>query len=63
MDFNELARAFAATMQWSDTATEHEKSLVLGNLNGFASFLSRKAAETSCGRGECNCEAQGRKTS
>lgn len=28
-------------MQWSEQATEHEKSLVIGNLNGFCGFLSR----------------------
>lgn len=27
-------------MKWSESATDHERSLVFGNLNGFCSFLS-----------------------
>ena len=63
MDYSAAAREYAATIQWSPSASDHEKSLVLGNINGFASFLARYAAETACSRGECNCEAQGRKVS
>lgn len=35
----ELAE-FVASMNWSDKATEIEKTLVLGNLNGFVSRLN-----------------------
>jgi hypothetical protein len=33
---------FVASMKWSDSSTEHEKSLVIGNINGFAAFLNKK---------------------
>jgi hypothetical protein len=32
--------SFVATMQWL-AATEHEKTLVIGNLNGFCGYLAR----------------------
>jgi len=36
-----LSDQFQASMTWTNQATEHEKSLVIGNLNGFCGFLSR----------------------
>ena len=36
---NELAE-FVTSMKWSDKATETEKALVLGNLNGFVGRLN-----------------------
>lgn len=36
-----LSDQFQSTMKWSDKATEEDKSLVIGNLNGFCGFLSQ----------------------
>ena len=33
---------FKETMQWSPQATDLEKTLVLGNLNGFVGHLNRR---------------------
>ncbi|MDF7810722.1 hypothetical protein [Hymenobacter sp. YC55] len=38
--------AFVATMQWNNESTEHEKNLVLGNLNGFISYLESQNPTT-----------------
>lgn len=37
--WDEQLAAFRATMAWSIDATEDEKSMVHGNLNGFVAFL------------------------
>lgn len=39
MPLEELKDRFVASMKWSEGATAHEKSLVLGNLNGFVGFV------------------------
>lgn len=64
-----LAR-FVETLKWSEHATEDEKTLVIGNLNGFASYLKKlsleqaekdkKAHESWCHvvDTECNCGAE-----
>ncbi len=39
-DLERLKQEFVKEMVWV-SATEDEKSLVLGNLNGFVSFVSR----------------------
>lgn len=37
-----LQSTFVARMEWSKSATEDEKSLVIGNLNGFCAFLAEQ---------------------
>lgn len=42
---DELLKKFCETMKWSADTTEHEKSLVYCNLNGFVAFCRDKRAE------------------
>lgn len=42
MNLEQLAEEFKKTMVWSPEATEYEKTLVLGNINGFTAFLKER---------------------
>ncbi len=42
-----LKDQFEATQKWSSDATNHEKVLVAGNLNGFCGFLSHALPENA----------------
>lgn len=45
--FDRALEQFKQEMRWSPQATETEKTLVLGNLNGFVALLNKKIMETS----------------
>lgn len=45
--FDRALEQFKRDMRWSPQATETEKTLVLGNLNGFTALLNKMLLETS----------------
>jgi hypothetical protein len=45
--FDRALDQFKRDMRWSPKSTETEKSLVLGNLNGFVAILNKTLLETS----------------
>lgn len=45
--FDHALEQFKRDMHWSPQATETEKTLVLGNLNGFTALLNKMLLETS----------------
>lgn len=45
--FDRALAEFTRDMKWSPERTEMEKTLVLGNLNGFVALLNKKLLETS----------------
>lgn len=45
--FDRALEQFKKDMRWSPQSTESEKSLVLGNLNGFTALLNKMLLETS----------------
>lgn len=45
--FDRALEQFKRNMQWSPQATETEKTLVLGNLNGFVAALNKTLMETT----------------
>lgn len=45
--FDRALEQFKRDMKWSPQSTETEKTLVLGNLNGFVALLNKTLMETT----------------